>query len=37
MILWRQRAHAHEFLGADLDGRYAKVVVEMRNNLVRHA
>jgi hypothetical protein len=31
MVLWRQRTHAHEFLGADL-----VVVVEMRNDFVGH-
>jgi hypothetical protein len=31
-----QRTHAHEFLGADLDGWNAQVVVEMRNDFVGH-
>ena len=29
-------ADAHEFLGADLDDRYADVIVEMRNDRVGH-
>ena len=33
----RHCADAHEFLGADLDDRYAQVIVEMRNNRVGHA
>jgi hypothetical protein len=37
MILWWQRTHAHEFLGAYLDDWNAEIVVEMRNDLVRHA
>ena len=37
MVLWWQRTHAHEFLGADLDDWNADIVVEMRNDLVRHA
>jgi hypothetical protein len=37
MVLWWQRTHAHEFLGADLDDWNAKVIMEMRNDLVRHA
>jgi hypothetical protein len=36
MILWWQRTHAHEFLGADLDDLNAQVVVEMRNDFVGH-
>ena len=37
VVLWRQRTHAHEFLGADLDDWNAEIVVKMRNDLVRHA
>jgi len=36
MILWRQRAHAHEFFGTDLDDLNAQVVMEMRNDFVGH-
>lgn len=28
--------YAHEFLGADLDHRHARIVVKMRNDVVRH-
>jgi hypothetical protein len=37
MVMWWQRAHTHEFLGADLDDRNAGIVMEMRNDLVCHA
>jgi len=36
MVLWRQRTYAHEILGTDLDDRNAGLVVEMRNDFVRH-
>jgi hypothetical protein len=36
VVLWWQRTHTHEFLGADLNDRNAKVVMEMRNNFVGH-
>jgi len=36
VVLWWQRTHAHEFLGADLDELNAQVVMEMRNNFVGH-
>jgi hypothetical protein len=36
MVLWRQRTYAHEFLGTDLDDRNARLVVEMRNDIVCH-
>src|SRR6266702_1073326 len=32
----RRRADAHEFLGADLDHCYPGIVVEMRDNVIRH-
>ena len=35
MIERRRGAHAHEFLGADLDYRNARIVVKMRNDFVR--
>src|SRR5690348_8128005 len=36
MIVWRRGADAHEFLGADLDHRHARIVMKMRNNVVSH-
>jgi hypothetical protein len=36
MVLWRQRTYAHECLGADLDDRHAGLVMEMRNDYIRH-
>ena len=33
MIVGWRRAHAHEFLGADLDHRHARIVVEMGNDV----
>jgi hypothetical protein len=37
MIEWRFRAHAHEFARTNFDLRQARVVVKMRNDMVRHA
>ena len=36
MIVRRRRADAHEFLGADLDHRHARIVVEMGDDVIRH-
>ena len=36
MIVGGRGAHAHEFLGADLDHRHARIVVEMGDNVLRH-
>ena len=36
MVVGRRAAHAHEFLGADLDHRHARIVMEMRDDVVRH-
>ena len=37
MVLWWQGTHTHKFLGADPDDRNAEVVMEMRNDFVRHS
>src|ERR1700692_3510844 len=36
MVERRGLAHAHEFLGADLDPRHAGVVMEMGDDVFRH-
>lgn len=36
MIHRRPGAHAHEFLGTDLDNRNAGIIVEVRNNVIGH-
>jgi hypothetical protein len=36
MIVRRRGAHAHEFFGADLDHRHARIVVEMGDDVFRH-
>jgi hypothetical protein len=36
MIEGRQRADAHEFLGADLDYRNAQVIMKMRDDRLGH-
>ena len=36
MIKRRRRPHAHEFTRADLDHRYAGIVVEVRDDVVGH-
>jgi len=37
MIERRQGADTHEFLGADLDDRNAEIVMEVRDDRIRHA
>jgi hypothetical protein len=36
VVLWRERTHAHEFPGADLDEWNAEIVMEMRDDFVCH-